>query len=106
MAWFSTFYCIGEPTPKRFPSGAELKAMTERGHPLYGIGIVFLLLDPAPSAKWLLLAVLSAGYCVVASRWEEERMLRRHGQAYAAYRRAVPPFVPNLKRRHIEGPTT
>jgi hypothetical protein len=39
MPWFSTFYCIGGPTPKRFPTNAELRAMRDRGELLYGMDI-------------------------------------------------------------------
>jgi methanethiol S-methyltransferase len=63
-------------------------------HPLYTLTILFLLCEPAPSGKWLLLALLSAIYCYVASRWEEQRLILQHGEHYLAYQRSVPAFIP------------
>lgn len=66
-------------------------------HPLYTLGIMFLLLEPAPSGKWLLFTLLSSGYCLLSVRWEEKRLIERYGQAYVTYRDTVPAFLP---RRH------
>jgi len=64
-------------------------------HPLYTLTILFLLLEPAPSSKWLMLTLLSGAYCALASRWEEQRLILQHGERYVTYQRAVPAFIPN-----------
>lgn len=66
-------------------------------HPLYTLGIVFLLLEPAPSGKWLVFTLLSGGYFVLAIRWEEKRLGERFGNTYAAYRETVPAFWPRIR---------
>lgn len=66
-------------------------------HPLYTLTILFMLCEPAPSAKWLLLTLASAIYCGLASRLEERRLLDQFGAAYREYQGTVPAFLPRLK---------
>ena len=66
-------------------------------HPLYTLGFLFLALNPAPSGKWVLFTLLSAIYCVIASRWEEQRLSEQFGEDYRTYKQLVPAFVPRCK---------
>mgnify|MGYP001110136596 CR=1 FL=1 len=66
-------------------------------HPLYFFGLVILWL--APVMSWNLLA-LNIGFSIylVAGAWLEERkLLQKHGEAYAEYRRKTPMMIPWIK---------
>lgn len=66
-------------------------------HPLYTLTVLFMLCEPAPSYKWLLLTLLTTTYCIMASRWEEQRLLAQFSTAYQQYQAAVPAFIPKLR---------
>jgi len=62
-------------------------------HPLYATGFLILwgrALDPLGLAT----AVWASLYLVIGAAFEERKLLRHYGAAYAAYRRRVPAFVP------------
>ena len=66
-------------------------------HPLYTCGLLLLWL--LPTMTWNLLA-LAAGltvYILVGIYFEERKLLREFGPAYAEYRRRTPALVPFLK---------
>ena len=66
-------------------------------HPLYTCGLLLLWL--VPSMTWNLLA-LSIGltvYILVGIIFEERKLLREFGPAYAAYRRSTPGLIPFIK---------
>jgi protein-S-isoprenylcysteine O-methyltransferase Ste14 len=65
-------------------------------HPQYTLAVLFLLLAPVMTLKWLLLAVLSAIYFVVGAHIEEKRLMAVFGAAYTNYRKQVPMFIPRL----------
>lgn len=62
-------------------------------HPWYFLMLVFIWTRQM-SAPWLVSAVCISAYLVVGSRIEEKRLLRRHPDSYAAYRRIVPGLIP------------
>jgi protein-S-isoprenylcysteine O-methyltransferase Ste14 len=72
-------------------------------HPLYTLTVLFMLCEPAPSAKWLLLTLLTSAYCIVASRWEEQRLLEQFGTIYRQYQATVPSFIPKLRTEPRNG---
>lgn len=66
--------------------------------PIYlGFALV-LWTAPVWSLDWLLLSSGWTVYCVAGPRWKEARWLRRHGEAFAAYRARVPYLLPRLFR--------
>lgn len=69
-------------------------------HPQYtGIFLaVFGQLVHWPTIPTLLLAPLIVYAYVHLARWEERRLIERFGDAYLAYRRDVPMFVPRWRR--------
>jgi protein-S-isoprenylcysteine O-methyltransferase Ste14 len=69
-------------------------------HPLYALALLFFLLNPVMTTRWLTLAILSAVYMLLGAQLEERRLLLKHGDRYARYQRNVPFLLPNL-RRHV-----
>lgn len=67
-------------------------------HPLYLLGMLFCLLNPVMTGRWLVLTLLSAVYFLAGALLEERRLLRTFGFAYAVYRREVPFIIPRLRR--------
>lgn len=62
-------------------------------HPLYATGFLILwgrAVDPLGLAT----AVWASAYLVVGTLFEERKLLRHYGPAYAAYRQRVPMFLP------------
>jgi protein-S-isoprenylcysteine O-methyltransferase Ste14 len=68
-------------------------------HPLYTATIVALFAAPEMSQGRLLLAAAFTLYIAVGVRFEERDLEREHGEAFRAYRDAVPGFLPSPARR-------
>jgi protein-S-isoprenylcysteine O-methyltransferase Ste14 len=66
-------------------------------HPLYLGGILVLTFGTRITLNSLIFAALADLYFIVGALIEEHRMVARHGQAYACYKREVPMFVPSVK---------
>lgn len=67
-------------------------------HPLY-LGNILLALglgSAAPLAGWIFIVVASVLFVNALIRYEERGLDQRHGEAYEAYRRAVPRLFPRL----------
>ncbi len=62
-------------------------------HPLYAAGLL-ILWGVATDPPGVATAVWGSLYLVIGSRFEERRLLRLYGTAYATYRARVPAFVP------------
>ena len=67
-------------------------------HPLYLLGMLFCLLNPVMTSRWLVLTLLSAIYFLAGALLEERRLLRTFGYAYHAYQQQVPFLLPRLWR--------
>jgi protein-S-isoprenylcysteine O-methyltransferase Ste14 len=68
-------------------------------HPLYTAGLLFLWLTPGMSLNTLTLYIASTLYILVGAYFEERKLLREFGQAYAEYQRQTPMLLPRLFRR-------
>jgi len=70
-------------------------------HPLYTAGLVFIWLVPVMSANLLALNIGLTLYLVVGAYFEERKLLREYGAAYAEYQQRTPMLVPGTpgKRR-------
>ncbi len=70
-------------------------------HPLYLLSLLFFLLNPVMTTRWLTLSGLSTIYFVTGALLEERRLLRQFGMAYACYQKDVPFLIPRLRRAPI-----
>lgn len=90
----------------RFAGTAQLRGAPDRDEPLSTGGLNAWVRHPLYSGAFLLLWGLAASplgaataawgslYLLIGSRFEERRLLRQYGAAYAAYRARVPAFIP------------
>jgi methanethiol S-methyltransferase len=62
-------------------------------HPLYS-GIFLVLWGHAQTEFSLATAVWGSIYLLIGAMYEERRLIDRYGEAYVAYRRRVPAFIP------------
>lgn len=67
-------------------------------HPWYAAGLLLLWLRDQTYHGFISSLVLSI-YLLIGSLLEERRLMKRFGQAYEDYRRAVPMFLPAFLRR-------
>jgi protein-S-isoprenylcysteine O-methyltransferase Ste14 len=65
-------------------------------HPLYSAGLVFIWASPRMTVNTLALSVGLTVYLIIGARYEERKLLRLYGDAYAAYRRKTPMFIPRF----------
>lgn len=65
-------------------------------HPLYTFSLLFLWLTPSVSQNSLTVYIGSTLYILVGAYFEERKLLRDFGEAYAAYRRNTPMLIPGL----------
>lgn len=85
---------------------AESPEMVVRGlyryvrHPLYTAGLVFIWLTPVMTLNLLALNVGLTAYIIVGAKFEERKLRREFGQAYAEYQAKVPMLLPNPLRRY------
>ena len=67
-------------------------------HPLYTAGLVFLWFSPIMTANLLALYAGLTLYLVIGAYFEERKLLREYGAAYAEYQNNTPMLVPGLRR--------
>ncbi len=65
-------------------------------HPLYTFSMAFLWLSPSVSQNTFALYVGVTLYFVIGAHFEERKLLREFGDAYAEYKRKTPMFLPGL----------
>lgn len=88
-----------EPLPFRTPMLYD-----KVRHPLYiGWALAFWA-TPTMTAGHLLLAGTMTLYMVIATRFEERDLVNYFGEAYRAYQRRVPKFVPGGRRANMSRP--
>jgi len=66
-------------------------------HPLYTAGLLFLWLSPSVSVNSFTVYLALTAYILIGARFEERKLLREFGEAYAEYRKATPMLIPGLK---------
>lgn len=81
----------GEQTPGRLVTGGLYRYVR---HPLYMAGLIFVWLTPVMTVNLLAMIVAASAYLVVGAYFEERKLLREYGVAYAEYRAATPMFAP------------
>jgi protein-S-isoprenylcysteine O-methyltransferase Ste14 len=66
-------------------------------HPLYLFSLTFLWLSPSMSVNSLVFNIGVTLYFIIGAYFEERKLLRDFGEAYAEYKRRTPFLVPGLK---------
>ncbi|HAX69513.1 MAG TPA: hypothetical protein DCY14_07910 [Anaerolineae bacterium] len=65
-------------------------------HPLYTFSLLFLWLTPSMSVNSLTLYIGATLYILIGAYFEERKLLRDFGTAYAAYKQKTPMLIPGL----------
>jgi protein-S-isoprenylcysteine O-methyltransferase Ste14 len=65
-------------------------------HPLYTFGLLFIWLTPTVSQNSLTVYIGATLYTFFGAFFEERKLLREFGDAYAEYRRRTPMLIPGL----------
>lgn len=91
---FEQIRATASPPPRLITSGCYGVVR----HPLYLLTILFLVLNPVMTARWLLLTILSVIYFTGGALIEEQRLVGQFGDEYRRYRREVPFMIPGARR--------
>lgn len=65
-------------------------------HPLYTAGLLFIWLTPVMSQNSLVVFSAATVYIIVGAFFEERKLEREFGAAYAEYKAATPMLIPGL----------
>ncbi len=65
-------------------------------HPLYTAGLLFIWLTPVMTVNLLTLCAAATIYIIVGAYFEERKLLREYGAAYAEYQASTPMLIPGL----------
>jgi methanethiol S-methyltransferase len=65
-------------------------------HPLYTFSLLFLWLSPSVSQNSLTVYVGATLYILIGVYFEERKLLREFGEAYANYKKSTPMLIPGL----------
>jgi protein-S-isoprenylcysteine O-methyltransferase Ste14 len=65
-------------------------------HPLYTFGLLFIWLTPTVSQNSLTVYIGATLYTLIGAYFEERKLLREFGEAYAKYKQKTPMLVPGL----------
>ncbi len=90
------------------PAGIDEPQLVIRGlyrwvrHPLYTAGLVFIWFTPLMTVNLLVLNLGLTVYIVIGAYFEERKLLRQFGPAYAEYQKSTPMLVPGFKRVNIK----
>ena len=107
IAWSFRHLSLRRATGREVYAPAEKSTLVTSGpyavvrNPIY-VGVSTALLGWTLLLRSTILAVATAfmlGHFAFVARWEAREMGARMGERYEAYRRAVPAFMPRLRRR-------
>jgi protein-S-isoprenylcysteine O-methyltransferase Ste14 len=65
-------------------------------HPLYTAGLLFIWLTPSMSRNSLTVMIAATVYIIVGASYEERKLEREFGAAYAEYKATTPMLIPGL----------
>jgi protein-S-isoprenylcysteine O-methyltransferase Ste14 len=63
-------------------------------HPLYLFGLLVLWLTPLMTLNMLVVYLSLTGYLLIGASFEEHKLARNFGAAYAAYKARTPMIIP------------
>ena len=66
-------------------------------HPLYTFGLLFIWLSPVMTLNMLVMYISATVYILIGAYFEERKLLREFGDAYAVYKKETPMLLPRLK---------
>ncbi|MBT3314007.1 MAG: isoprenylcysteine carboxylmethyltransferase family protein [Anaerolineae bacterium] len=67
-------------------------------HPLYTFGLLFIWLTPVMTVNMLVMYISATVYTVVGAYFEERKLCREFGDAYAEYQARTPMLVPRIRK--------
>lgn len=67
-------------------------------HPIYTFSLVVLWLSPIMTWNLLALFLGITAYMLIGSWFEEQKLLRQFGEAYAEYQKKTPAFIPKIRK--------
>lgn len=65
-------------------------------HPLYTFSLLFIWLSPSVSQNSLTVYIGATLYTLIGAYFEERKLLREFGEAYAIYKNTTPMLIPGL----------
>ena len=65
-------------------------------HPLYTAGLLLIWLTPVMSQNSLIVFITATVYIIVGAHFEERKLEREFGKAYAEYKGTTPMLIPGL----------
>ena len=65
-------------------------------HPLYTFGLLFVWLTPMMTVNMLVMYISATVYVVIGAYFEERKLYREFGDAYAEYQSKTPMLVPRI----------
>lgn len=66
-------------------------------HPLYTFGLLILWLSPNVTLNRFVVSLALTVYILIGAYFEERKLLREFGQAYADYKSVTPMLIPRLR---------
>jgi protein-S-isoprenylcysteine O-methyltransferase Ste14 len=66
-------------------------------HPLYTFGLLYVWLSPTMTRNSLVLYLAATVYILIGIFFEERKLQREFGEAYAGYKKETPMLLPRLK---------
>ncbi len=94
LAFIGLRQLIQEEGPASLVTGGLYRLVR---HPLYTAGLLFLWLSPTVTVNSFTLYVGATLYILIGAAFEERKLLREFGQAYADYRSRTPMLIPGLR---------
>jgi len=74
-------------------------------HPLYSAGLLFLWLTATMTINQLIVYSCATIYIFIGAYFEERKLLREYGAAYAEYKSVTPMIIPGLLIKRIKRPS-
>ena len=96
---YTGWLAVARGRPPRYGGFPTAGTFRHCRQPVYAAFALTLWTGPTWTPDHLALAFVWTGYCVLGPRLKEARYRRRYGDAFVAYQRAVPYWLPALRPR-------
>jgi methanethiol S-methyltransferase len=85
------------PAPTQEPEKLIISGWYARmRHPLYTFGLLFIWLSQSMSLNQFIVYLSLSAYIIIGAFFEERKLLRDFGEAYATYKATTPMFIPRF----------